>query len=189
MKINSFRGDLTAIPARKESMAQVCVSTGGSGLASIYSGDKGSQLDMLLASVSSKLDTSNFWIGGAYFGQAGSDKVTAPSNWFWFPSWNTSFTSLATFSDARATTSNPWLWKNSFPSIKAEYYTSEKATDKPNSCMIVRHDASESSTWWEQRACGGSSVSGVSAFVRTHTPPHPSSVSFFKINLFIFWVL
>ena len=149
----------------------MCVSTGGSGLAALYLGDKASKLAILLERVSSKLDTSDFWIGGAYFGPSGFYKVQTPSNWIWFPTWNTSFTNLGAFEGEKEMTSNPWLWKKPFPSMDGEYFTQAAVSDRPNSCTIVRYNASESNIWWEQRACGGSNVS---SFVRTHTlPPFP----------------
>ena len=157
----------------------MCLSTGGSGLAAIDSDGKAARLATHIISVSSKLDTSDFWIGGAYFGPDGSN--TLLSNWFWFPSWNSTFSTRTTSTEAVAKVENPWLWRNPFPSMKAEYYTSTAATDNytsaaatdgPNSCMIVRYDRvllqrAQPNTWWEQRACGWS---GVSAFVRPPTP-------------------
>ena len=144
---------------------QVCVSTGGSGLALLDTGAKNDKLLLLLKNVSSNLETFDFWFSGAYFGPAGSMDVTYPSMWSFFPTWDVSdFNSTLTPHDRY-----PWLWKDSFPSVTPEYYTNSEATKYPNSCMIVHYNTSSGESWWEQRACGGSSVS---AFVCN--PPTPS---------------
>ena len=150
----------------RSTVAQVCVSTGGSGLASLDTFQKNSKLSLFFKqhsnSISSNLENLDFWFGGAFFGPPGSNDVTTPTNWFFYPSWDASNFNSTLYPRG----GNPWLWNNSFPSGNAEYYTTAGATRNPNSCMIVRYNTR---SWWEQRACGGSNVS---AFVCN--PPTPS---------------
>ena len=156
---------ITLFATQTGMVVQICVVTGGSGLASSERGGAQTQarnaLLIQVLNTSSLAPTTAFWISLAYFGVRGLRNIDSPAVWYWFSSWSaTNMNETAQPGDA-----NHWVVQFSYPSSDLRYFSDPQSPGGPTSCALTRsvEIGDKNQQRWENRACVGSNVT---AFVR-----------------------